>query len=77
MSAPMGDPRSIAPRTPVRLFRDPSGPSIPALGTTEPFAAALDGQRFLLLTAPETSNNLSVIVNWPRLLDVEDGGENR
>jgi Tol biopolymer transport system component len=77
MSVPMGDARSIAPRTPVRLFRDPSGPSIPALGTTEPFAASLDGQRFLLLTPPETSGNLSVIVNWPGLLNGQAGGANQ
>ena len=77
MSVSMGDPRSIAPRTPVRLFRDPNGPSIPAIGTTEPFAVSLDGQGFLLLTPPETSRNLSVLVNWPGLLMAEAGEENR
>ena len=77
MSVPMGDPRSIAPRAPVRLFRDPAGPSLPAIGTTEPFAASLDGQRFLLLTPAQTSKNLSVIVNWPRLLNAEAGAAAR
>jgi dipeptidyl aminopeptidase/acylaminoacyl peptidase len=82
MSVPMGNPRSIIPSTPVRLFRDPSGVGRGALGTTEPFAVSLDGQRFLMLTSPDTgkngtSKNLSVIVNWPRLLNAEAGESGR
>jgi hypothetical protein len=46
--------------------------SQPALSgaSVSPYAATRDGQRFLVLASPEqTSQPLTVIVNWPALLE--------
>lgn len=55
---------TIEPSAPRALF------SIATPGTyMSPYEVTRDGQRFLVLTAPEeTSQSLTVIVNWPAVL---------
>ena len=58
-------PNGVEPSAPRELFQLPLRATI--AGPT--YQPSRDGQRFLVLTSPETSQqSLNVIVNWPALL---------
>jgi len=58
-------PNGVEPSAPRQLFQLPLRATI--AGPT--YQPSRDGQRFLVLTSPETAQqSLNVIVNWPALL---------
>ena len=62
---------TFSAKTPVTLFSPTTARVGSPIGTVDPFEVSLDGQRFLLLVAPEAAtppSSISVILHWPSLL---------